>query len=83
MKSLDLSRATDSLATYVQNLTEDQLVVFRNGQPVAVLMSVTEDDLEDISLGQNPNFLEILKKSKDNIREKGGFSLEEIQQKLN
>lgn len=82
MKHLDLTQATDSLATYVRQLGEDKLVLIENGQPVAVLMPVTENDLEDISLSNNPEFLAILEQSRTSLREKGGVSLEQVKQRL-
>jgi hypothetical protein len=82
MKSLDLAQANDSLASYVQDLGHGKLVVVQDGQPIAVLMPVTEDELEDIGLSQNPEFLEILEQSRMSLREKGGISLEQMQQQL-
>ncbi len=82
MKRLDLTQATDSLATYVQELEEDKLVLIQDGKPVAVLMRVTEDELEDISLIKNPEFLAILEQSQASLREKGGVSLEQVKQRL-
>lgn len=82
MKHLDLTQATDSLATYVQKLGEDKLVVIQDGRPIAILMAVPEDDLEDISLGNNPEFLAILEQSRTSLQEKGGTSLEQVKQRL-
>ncbi len=82
MKQLDLTQATDSLATYIQKLEEDKLVVMEDGQPVAILMLVTEDELEDISLSKNPEFLAILEQSRTSLREKGGTSLEQVKHRL-
>jgi antitoxin (DNA-binding transcriptional repressor) of toxin-antitoxin stability system len=82
MKRLDLAQATDSLATYVQNLGQGNLVIIQDGQPVAVLMPITEDQLEDRSLSQNPEFLEILEQSRASFKERGGISLEEMKQRL-
>jgi len=82
MKNLDLTQATDSLAAYIQQLEEDQLVVMQDGKPVAVLMPVTEDELEDISLSKNPEFLAILDQSRTSLQRKGGVSLEQVKQRL-
>lgn len=82
MKRLDLAQATDSLATYIQQLDEGKLVIIQDGQPVAVLMSVTEDDLEDSSLGNNAEFLEILEQSRSSLKEKGGSSIDQVKQRL-
>ncbi len=82
MKHLDLAKATDSLATYVQKLGEGKLVVIQDGHPIAVLMPITEDELEDLSLSQNPEFLAILEQSKTSLKEQGGISLEEVKQRL-
>ena len=54
MKRLDLAQATDSLATYVQNLGEGNLVIIQDGQPVAVLMPITEDQ-NDTIVGEKGN----------------------------
>jgi hypothetical protein len=78
MKHLDLKQATEPLSTYVQKLGEDKLVVMQDGQPIAVLISVTEDELEDMSLSKNPEFLAILEQSRKSLREKGGSSLEQV-----
>ena len=82
MKHLNLTQATDSLATYIQQLGKEQLVVMQEGQPIAILMPVTEDDWEDVSLGQNPEFLDILEQSRASLHEKGGISLEQLKQHL-
>ncbi|NEP14566.1 MAG: hypothetical protein F6K14_31085 [Symploca sp. SIO2C1] len=82
MKHLDLTHATDSLAAYIKKLEEDQLVVMQHGKPIAVLISVTEDELEDISLSKNPEFLAILEKSRTSLQHKGGVSLEQVKQGL-
>ncbi len=79
MKHLDLTQATDSLATYVQALGDDKLVVIQDGKPVTVLLSVTEDELEDLELSRNPEFLEQARLS---LREKSGTSLEQVRQQL-
>jgi hypothetical protein len=82
MRQLDLNQATESLAGYVEQLGDDQLVIIQDGQPVAVLMPVTEDELEDINLGQNPEFLAILEKSRTSLQDKGGRTLEQVKQRL-
>lgn len=81
-KHLNLTQATDSLAAYIQKLGEDKRVIIQEGQPVAGLMPVTEDELEDISLSKNPQFLAILEQSRASLHEKGGASLEQVKRRL-
>lgn len=75
MKHLDLTQATDTLASYIQKLGDDKLVVVHDGEAVAVLMPITESELEDMSLSKNPEFIAILEQSKNSLRSKGGSSL--------
>ena len=74
-KHLNLTQATDSLAAYIQKLGEDKRVIIQEGQPVAGLMPVTEDELEDISLSKNPQFLAILEQSRASLHKiRRGFA---------
>jgi antitoxin (DNA-binding transcriptional repressor) of toxin-antitoxin stability system len=51
-----------------------QVVVTRNGKPVAVLLAVTdEDELERLMLAHSPKFQAILEKSRRQIEETGGI----------
>lgn len=82
MKHLELTEATNSLATYIQELGEETVVIIQNGQPVAVLMPVREDALEDISLSNNPEFLSILEQSRASLKQKGGISIDQVKKRL-
>jgi PHD/YefM family antitoxin component YafN of YafNO toxin-antitoxin module len=82
MKKLELERANDALANYVQEIGQETLVLMRNGQPVAILMPLTDTDLETIALSTNPEFLAILEASRESLKTKGGTPIEVVKQRL-
>jgi hypothetical protein len=59
----------------------DRIVVTRHGKPVAVLLSIEdEDELERLVLAYTPKFQGILEAAREQIRETGGISHEEFWQ---
>ena len=81
MKTVDLRKASRSLAQYARTVDEP-LVVTRNGKPLAALVPVEESDLESLSLGTNPVFLELLERSRARLRTHGGMSATEMRKRL-
>ncbi|MGD9853430.1 MAG: hypothetical protein AB7U20_00610 [Planctomycetaceae bacterium] len=78
MTTLEITDATHPLADYAAELNDAPLVITRDGKVVAALMPIDEDDLDSVALFSNPKFLEILERSRRSLREKGGFTSEEI-----
>ncbi len=82
MKKLEISKATASLANYVQNLNQETLILSSEGEPVAVLMPIENADLETISLSTNHEFIAILEESRASLKEEGGIPLDEMKRRL-
>jgi hypothetical protein len=82
VKTVDLSDATLPLAAYLEQLDDALIIVAENGEPLAALTSLANVDWETISLSTNPHFLAILECSRQQHREEGGISLEEMRQRL-
>jgi antitoxin (DNA-binding transcriptional repressor) of toxin-antitoxin stability system len=78
VNKVEITKATASLAEYVQGLTKEPLVVTLAGKPVAALVPVEGMDLETLSVGTNPDFLDLIEQSRRRYREEGGMSSEEI-----
>ncbi len=58
IRAVEISEAVQSLAEYAQQISAGPVVVTKGGQPVAVVVSVENADMESISLSLNPEFLE-------------------------
>jgi prevent-host-death family protein len=66
-------------SAYVKKAQDGPVVVTRNGRPVAVLLSISdEDDLERILLAHSPRFQAILDKAEQRIMETGGIEHDEF-----
>jgi antitoxin (DNA-binding transcriptional repressor) of toxin-antitoxin stability system len=78
MKKLDLSRANAPLADYVLGLDAGPLVLTRRGKPVAALVPVEGVDLETLAVGTNPEFLDLIARSRKRMAEEGALSSQEV-----
>ena len=81
-RTIDVKEATQPLSEYAQHADEETLVVTSKGRPIAALVPVQNADLETISLGQNPEFLEIIEASRESYRQQGGVPLDEVRRRL-
>ncbi|HZY09995.1 MAG TPA: type II toxin-antitoxin system prevent-host-death family antitoxin [Bacteroidota bacterium] len=82
MKTLEISKATYSLAAYTRKVKREPVVVTRNGKPVAALVSVPNADMETVSLSNNPRFLALIERSRARQYAEGGISPREIRKRL-
>lgn len=78
LRKLEIIDATEPLAEYAQDMEEGPLVVTRDGQPIAVVLSVENADLETVSLSNHPGFLEVIERSRARQKREGGLSSAEI-----
>lgn len=83
MKTIELSEATASVAEYAAQIDAEPVVFTVAGEPVAALVSIDDLDLESIYLGNNPEFLAIIAKSRADYEAHGGISAEEVRRRLN
>lgn len=83
MKIAPLAEVKDRFSAYIEESRESPVVVTRNGRPVAMLISIEEeDDLDSLLLVHNPRFLQILDEARQRVRVTGGVSLEEFRRRL-
>jgi prevent-host-death family protein len=61
-------------SAYLKESEEGPVIVTRNGKPVAVLISMeNEEELERIILAYSPRFQTLLEQSKNQIQDRGGI----------
>jgi len=75
MKILGILKATNPLADYVEAVQSEPLVVTDQGVPTAVLLPLTDTDMETVALSTNPVFIALIERSRARAREEGAFPL--------
>ena len=55
-----------------------KVVITDHGQPVAALVAIENADLETASLSTNPQFLNLIERSRSRVSDEGGVSSEEM-----
>ncbi len=78
MKILELKEATASLAEYTRRVSEESVVVTKDGKPVAALVSIENADWETVKLSTNYEFLTLIQRARAEQQSKGGISSDEI-----
>ncbi len=82
MKSLALSKATAPLADYARSVEDGPVLLTVRGRPVAALVPITSGDAESISLGTNPDFMDLIEASRRRQRAEGGIPEAEVRRRL-
>jgi prevent-host-death family protein len=82
MKTVEVTKATLSLADYTKEVIEEPVVVTVKGKPVAALVSILNADLETVSLSHNEKFLNLIDRSRSRQEREGGVSTEEMRRRL-
>jgi antitoxin (DNA-binding transcriptional repressor) of toxin-antitoxin stability system len=78
MKTIELKDATESLAEYVKRMEGEPVTIVHKGVLLAVLVPAGNDDYESVQMSTNPQCIELLERSRQSIKEGGGFSTEEM-----
>ena len=82
MKTLELTKATASLASYARKAKRGPVILTANGKPVAALVVIRNTDLETALMSNNPKFLALIERSRRRHRAEGGISREEMRRRL-
>ncbi len=79
MRIAPVAEVKAQFSAYLKASVEGPIVVTRHGKPVAVLLSVEdEEELERLVLAYTPKFRMILDTAREQIRETGGLEHEEF-----
>lgn len=74
MNTATISNMRENFDSYLRESRGSPVFVVEDGQPVAVLLPVSEkDDMERISLAYNPRFRELIDDSDKRIEKTGGI----------
>ncbi len=82
MKTLELSKASKTLADYAANLGAESIVVTKNKKPVAALVSLKDVDRESLYLSLDPAFLKIIRRARAELRRGDVYSLEQVKREM-
>ncbi len=70
-------------SAYLKDSTEGPVIVTKNGKPVAVLVSLEdEDEIERMVLAYSPKFQGILHAARQQIKKDGGIEHEDFWKKV-
>lgn len=82
MKTIEQMDAVGTLAEYAKGISEGPLILTQQGRPVAALVSIENADLETVSLSSNPQFIELIERSRARVQSEGGVTSEEIRRRF-
>jgi len=82
VKTLELGKAGESVATYVGDAKKGPVIFTVKGDPVAALVRVTSADLETLSLSSNREFLRTIARSRTAWKTRGGLSAAQVRRRL-
>jgi prevent-host-death family protein len=82
MKKMDIKEASAPLFEYATQVTNEPIVLTKNGKPYAAVISLKKEDWESVSLSTNPEFINLLQESRKRLRKEGGISTAEMRRRL-
>ena len=82
MKTLELRKASKTLADYAGNLGSESIVVTSNKRPVAALVPLKDVDRESLSLSLDPAFLRIIRRARAEVGRGEVYSLEQVKREM-
>lgn len=82
MKILEMESATGPLADYARDAGEEPIILTEDGKPVAALVPIENADLETVALSTNPQFLDLIARSRARQAAEGGVSSAEVRRRL-
>lgn len=82
MTIIDKSDATATLAEYTAKLSGDAVIITSDGHPVAALVPLENADIETVSLSTNRQFIELIERSRSQVKSAGGISSVEMQRRF-
>lgn len=81
MKRIEMTDATASLCDYARRANREPVVVTRRGKAVAALVPFSDEDWEDLVVGNHPAFIALMRRSRARCQPGSGIPLEEVRRK--
>src|ERR1017187_1648802 len=82
VKTVEMDDAIQTLAESARGIHGEALVVTERGTPVDVLLPLVNADMETVSLSSNPQFLELIERSRLRLAEEGAGSPQAVRRQL-
>ncbi len=82
MKTVEMPRSNRQLRKMVDDAQGEAILLVSRGKPVAALVGVENLDVEAHTLGTNPKFLKILRRSLSDLKRGKTFSLAEMRRRV-
>ncbi len=82
MKTIDILKATAPLSHYAHMVAAEPVVITSDGKPLMVLLDIKDTDFETFSLSTNPEFMKIIRQSRERHEKEGGISGREMRRRL-
>ncbi len=74
MNTATVSNVGKNIQNYVEESRENPIVLVEGGEPVAILLSVSDkDDIERIALAHNPRFQKLINDADNRVKKTGGI----------
>ncbi len=68
MKLIGVGEAQAGLSSLVERSQKERIILTRHGKPVAMLVGIKGRDLEDVLLGQDPAFRDLIEERRRDKR---------------
>tara|TARA_Y100000294_G_scaffold153258_1_gene152051 strand:- start:3184 stop:3453 length:270 start_codon:yes stop_codon:yes gene_type:complete len=81
MKFVNVRELKNKTSEILRLSQEDDVIITTNGKPTAVVKGISEEDLEDYLIENNPKFLKTLEDARKEFQKKGGVSTEDYLKK--
>ena len=82
MKTINLENALKPLSEYANEVDDEILILKLKNKPIAAIVSLKNVDMESISLSTNPEFLEIIDKSRKDFKAGNKLPLDEMKSEI-
>ena len=82
MKTLELRKASKTLADYAANWGAESIVVTSNQKPVAALVPLKNVDRASLALSLNPAFLRIIRRARAEVKRGDVYSLDQVKREM-
>jgi hypothetical protein len=82
MKIVPLEDTTMTVAELVELAQGESVILTREGNPLISVKGITGSDWESASLAHNPQFAELIERSRRSYREQGGIGMDQMRREL-
>ena len=82
MKTLSLESKDVSLDTLIEMAARGTVIITQGSRPLFAVVPVDQEDLQTWQLGENPEFLALMRRSWKRLHTEGPVSLAEARQRL-